>query len=175
MNVEWWGGEQSSPPADYKSALLDCRVQLGAPSPALLCFRFVWLYLKWLGSLLGWAGLPKGWPAALTTRRARRSRAQGHRACCKLLVSIKNVIFGRRPCGRLLPTTSRRSQNAECKSALSERPALLCFRFVWLYLKWLGSLLGWADLPNGWPAALTTRRARRSRAQVVLAASCWFR
>ena len=20
MNVEWWGGEQSSPPADYKSA-----------------------------------------------------------------------------------------------------------------------------------------------------------
>ena len=21
MNVEWWGGEQSSPPADYKSAL----------------------------------------------------------------------------------------------------------------------------------------------------------
>ena len=80
MNVEWWGGEQSSPPADYKSALLDCRVQLGAPSPALLCFRFVWLYLKWLGSLLGWAGLPKGWPAALTTRRARRSRAQGHRA-----------------------------------------------------------------------------------------------
>ncbi len=30
MNVEWRGGEQSSPPADYKSALLDCRVQVGA-------------------------------------------------------------------------------------------------------------------------------------------------
>ena len=22
MNVEWWGGEQSSPPADYKSAIV---------------------------------------------------------------------------------------------------------------------------------------------------------
>ena len=54
MNVEWWGGEQSSPPADYKSALR--RDQ--AP-------------------LLGVAYLAKGWPAALTTRRARRSRSQG--------------------------------------------------------------------------------------------------
>ena len=27
--------------------------------------------------LLGWAYLPKGWPAATFTRRARRTRAQG--------------------------------------------------------------------------------------------------
>ena len=33
----------------------------------------------------------------------------GHRACCKLLVTVKDVLWGRRPCGRLLPSTSRRS------------------------------------------------------------------
>ena len=36
-------------------------------------------------------------------------RAPGHRARCKLLVAVKDVIFGRRPCGRLLPSTTRRS------------------------------------------------------------------
>ena len=77
------------------SKIASCRLQLGATSPALLCSRFVWLYLKWLGSLLGWADLPNGWPAALTTRRARRSRAQGRLLWCLgyLLFEEDEVFF----------------------------------------------------------------------------------
>ena len=62
MNVEWWGGEQSSPPADYKSAIPACQVQLGAAMSAA----------AWMGLF---AQLP---PAALFTRRARRCALPGH-------------------------------------------------------------------------------------------------
>ena len=34
---------------------------------------------------------------------------RGLRACCRLLVLAEDVLFGRRPCGRLLPSTTRRS------------------------------------------------------------------
>ena len=71
--------------------LASCRLQVGAPSPALLCFRFVWLYLKWLGSLLGWADLPNGWPAALVMRRVGRSRLRAPcfaKLFCYLCLSV---------------------------------------------------------------------------------------
>ena len=71
MNVEWWGGEQSSPPPEYNSALRRDQAPL------------------------------KGWSAVLTTRRARRSRAKEHRAslsssaiCVYLCASVVKWCFG---------------------------------------------------------------------------------
>ena len=45
----------------------------------------------------------------------RRSALPGHRVGCKFVVSDRNVLFGRRPCGRLQPTTSRRSQSCRVR------------------------------------------------------------
>ena len=61
-------------------------------------------------SLLRGAICPYAEPFGLTFYTASETLAvPGRRACCKLLVLVKGVLFGRRPCGRLLPTTSRRS------------------------------------------------------------------
>ena len=59
MNVGWWGGEQSSPPAKYNLALHRSQA-----------------------ALLGWAYLPEGRALArsLFIRRARRPPLPGHRA-----------------------------------------------------------------------------------------------
>ena len=64
MNVEWWGGEQSSPPAEYNSALRRSQA-----------------------ALLGWAYLPEGRALArsLFIRRARRPRSQGTELICVYL------------------------------------------------------------------------------------------
>ena len=83
---------------------------------------------------------------------------RGLRACCRLLVLAEDVLFGRRPCGRLLPSTtrrsampstSRRSARAECKAVLHS-----AIRAV-----------AWAYLAKGWPTALFMRWAGRSRSQ----------
>ena len=49
----------------------------------------------------------------------------GHRACCRLLVLVRSVLLGRRPCGRLLPTASRRSNCACCRLLVLVRSVLL--------------------------------------------------
>ena len=71
----WSGGEASKARlhADYKLALRRDQAPLlreaGGWEVSPDGLGWVWC--------LSWAYLPKGWPAALTTRRARRSRAQG--------------------------------------------------------------------------------------------------
>ena len=64
MNVEWWGGEQSSPPAKYNLALRRSQA-----------------------ALLGWTYLPEGRALArsLFIRRARRPRPQGTELICVYL------------------------------------------------------------------------------------------
>ena len=64
MNVEWWGGEQSSPPAEYNLALRRSQA-----------------------ALLGWTYLPEGRALArsLFIRRARRPRSQGTELICVYL------------------------------------------------------------------------------------------
>ena len=42
MNVEWWGGEQSSPPADCKSALPVLPSVSRRSNPAPLLKKLIW-------------------------------------------------------------------------------------------------------------------------------------
>ena len=73
------------------------RVQLGAP-PRSSFAAGVGLFAERLNA------------GALTfTRRVGRLWFQGCRADCKLGVLVKDVLLGRRPCGRLQPSTTRRS------------------------------------------------------------------
>ena len=82
---------------------VSCRLQVGAPPrPSFAAWVGLFAQRSSAGALIFlWRG----------DGRAPR----GLRACCRLLVSVKNVLFGRRPCGRLLPSTTRRSAAAELR------------------------------------------------------------
>ena len=62
-----------------------CSIVRSAENPGLSIFA------AWV-NLFAQKPNPTG---SLFTRRARRHALPGHRACCKLLVSVKNLLFGR--------------------------------------------------------------------------------
>ncbi len=135
---------------------VSCRLQVGAPPrPSFAAWVGLFAQRSSAGALIFlWRG----------DGRATR----GLRACCRLLVLVKNVLLGRRPCGRLLPSTTRRSARTECKSALRPLTMLRCWgRLSWPMdgLRRFYTATETVALPGNPAGSFFMRRARWSRSQ----------